>query len=98
MQVGNMGRDLFVIAQKAVIKERGKYLVVKRSEYSHVYPDTWELPGGKLEKGEDLLKSIEREVLEETSLKVRAIRPVFVLHGSIKGEPAVFLFHLCKRV
>lgn len=44
------------------------------------------------------MKSIEREVLEETSLKVRAIKPVFVLHGAIKGEPAVFLFHLCKRI
>jgi len=93
-----MSKGFFVVAQKAVIKDRGRYLVVKRSEHGHLYPNRWEFPGGKLEKGEDILKSLEREVLEETSLRVKAIRPVFAFHHAEKSKQAVFIFHLCERL
>jgi ADP-ribose pyrophosphatase len=34
----------------------------------------WELPAGGIDKGEDILKAAEREVLEETGFKTRALK------------------------
>ena len=37
------------------------------------------------EVGEDASKGLEREVLEETGLKVRAVRPLFVFHEIVNN-------------
>lgn len=34
----------------------------------------WELPAGGIDKGEDILKAAEREVLEETGFKTKALK------------------------
>jgi len=39
---------------------------------------TWSLPGGKLQMGESLTEAGKREVLEETSIKVRKIKVIGV--------------------
>lgn len=40
-----------------------RYLYLMRSDAKH--PQTWGLPGGKVEAGESLMAAIERECLEE---------------------------------
>lgn len=47
--------------------EKQKFLVAKRTD-GH----GWEFPGGKHEKGETLLQTAEREIMEELKLEVRA--------------------------
>lgn len=64
------------VIQKAVIKKNGKFLVVLRSKDSKYFPGHWDFPGGKLEKNEGLFSGIEREILEETNLKAKAIKVV----------------------
>lgn len=52
-----------------------KALLTKRNEKS--LPDIhnmWEVPGGKIEKGENHFDTAEREVFEETGYRVRAFR------------------------
>ncbi|HBG81225.1 TPA: NUDIX hydrolase [candidate division CPR2 bacterium] len=61
---------LHIIAVTAFIERDGKYLILKRSEDEIVKPGMWTLPGGKVERGESLTASIEREVKEETGLEV----------------------------
>ena len=41
----------------------GRYLYLLREDVKH--PETWALPGGKLESGETLLSGMERECIEE---------------------------------
>lgn len=47
-----------------------------RSPNTTLFPEHWDFPGGKLEPGEDPVSGVEREVLEETSLTVRALKVV----------------------
>ncbi|HLC73814.1 MAG TPA: NUDIX domain-containing protein [Candidatus Nanoarchaeia archaeon] len=77
----------YIVVTGIIIKD-GKYLITKRSGEEKAFPNLWTVPGGKLELKdystrekdtsahwynifEDLLR---REVLEETSLKVKNIR------------------------
>ncbi|MFA5932607.1 MAG: NUDIX domain-containing protein [Microgenomates group bacterium] len=65
-----------VIVQKAVIKRGDKYLILKRSPDAVNFPGFWDFPGGKLEKGEEPFLGVEREVLEETGLKAKAVKVI----------------------
>ncbi|MFC9893281.1 NUDIX domain-containing protein [Nocardia sp. NPDC127579] len=56
----------------AVFRER-KLLVVRRVPHAH-YGGLWELPGGGVEAGETFAECVARELVEETGLRVRAIR------------------------
>jgi len=60
----------FGVGMAALIHDnRGRILVVHRT-YSHDEP--WALPGGWLEGGDEALeRGLERELLEETGLRVR---------------------------
>jgi ADP-ribose pyrophosphatase YjhB (NUDIX family) len=50
-------------------ENREKVLLTQRTDNGH-----WCLPGGHMESGESAAEACEREVLEETGLKVRASR------------------------
>lgn len=63
-------------SQKAiVINKEGKMLTLFRTETAPTRPNTWDLPGGDLEFGEDAIHSIIREIKEETGLNVRNVCP-----------------------
>ena len=49
----------------------GKFLLMRRSEekYCDVL-QKWDIPGGRIDPGKSLMENLEREVMEETSLKV----------------------------
>ncbi len=67
------------ILLKVIIKKNNKILALKRSSEEEHRPGCWDLPGGKLEFGEKLLKCLKREVKEETSLKVYNFIPLGVI-------------------
>lgn len=52
----------------------GRLLLIRRGHDPH--RGSWSLPGGRVEAGESAERAIEREVLEETGLVVRAGAPV----------------------
>ena len=71
---------LLGVAGKAVIRKEGKIILVQRSSKSGFDPGLWELPGGKIEFGEDLIEALKREVKEEIGLLIEVSRPFKTWH------------------
>lgn len=67
----------FAVPQKALIIKDKKFLVLKRGKSAKVYPDYWDLPGGKLEHGEEIKNGLKREVFEETALDIEVGKILF---------------------
>ena len=57
-----------IVVATALIKKDNKFLILKRK--SGIHEEKWSFPGGKSEKGEDILETLKREVKEETNLNI----------------------------
>ncbi len=64
-----VGANLFPVSVKGVVVQRGRVLLL------HNERAEWELPGGKLEVGEDPPACVAREIAEETGWRV-AVGPI----------------------
>lgn len=74
-------------ARGIVIKD-GKILLMERwRDGLHYYS----IPGGKIEKGESRQQTVVRELMEETSVVVRAVRLV----AELKAEGSTHFIFLC---
>jgi 8-oxo-dGTP diphosphatase len=58
----------------------------------------WSLPGGKLRGGEPIARAVEREVLEETGIRVAAGALVEVVEIVAEGHHYVIHDHLCTPI
>lgn len=65
-----------------ISKTNGKWVFCKHRER-----DTYEVPGGHRENGEDILMAAKRELMEETGAKDFTIKPICVY--SVKGKTRV---------
>lgn len=82
--------------QKAVIKKGSTFLIVLRSKKAVFFPEHWDFPGGKLEPNEEPFAGIEREIVEETGLKVKALGVVGVYEMVLKDIPHRFSVYSTK--
>jgi ribonuclease HI len=67
---------------RAIIKEDQKVLLLRRSSGSELYKGLYELPGGKVEFGEDPRAAIQREISEETGREAETLQ-VFDVHSEL---------------
>ncbi|MBM4041871.1 MAG: NUDIX domain-containing protein [Planctomycetes bacterium] len=66
-----MPRQTFRLSAKVVIRnEKERVLLLKRSVASKNNAGKWDLPGGKVDEGEDFDEALLREVTEETGLVI----------------------------
>lgn len=66
----------FGVATKAIIKNKeGKFLVLFKSELEDIGQNEIDIPGGRIEFGEDSISSLMREIKEETNLEINVVRP-----------------------
>lgn len=59
----------------AIVFKDDAVLLVKRKNPPN--QNQWAIPGGKVRYGEPLKKAVERELLEETGITIKARKPVF---------------------
>lgn len=70
----------FGIAVKAIIKKDGKYLVLFKSENEDINPNEIDIPGGRIEFGENAEDCLIREIQEEVNLGIEIEKPSKVWH------------------
>ena len=88
------------MAGHALIERNNKYLVTRRSKVNDYMPLKWDIPGGIVEAGETLEQAIYREVAEESDLRIKIERPVYI-YANIDQIPKRQTFqavYLCKYV
>jgi ADP-ribose pyrophosphatase YjhB (NUDIX family) len=86
-----------VVAVGGVVLAAGpRVLLIKRGKPPLV--GKWTLPGGRVRGGETLVAAVEREVLEETGLRVAADRLIDVVEIMTEGFHYVIHDHLCTQL
>ncbi|MCH8004332.1 MAG: NUDIX hydrolase [Nanoarchaeota archaeon] len=63
-----------VTASSAIILKDKKILLVKRSNYTEIFPQCWACPGGLAEGNESAEKTVSREVKEEINFNFKPTR------------------------
>ncbi|GKU24078.1 DNA mismatch repair protein MutT [Clostridium folliculivorans] len=83
---------MFTIGAFALIlDENNRFLLCHRTD-----KDLWNLPGGRVEKGETPWKAVIREVREEVGLDVEVIKLQGVYCKTFEDD--IILSFLCKKV
>ena len=79
------------VAVGALLVEAGKLLLICRGKAPD--PGFWAIPGGGLEIGETLQEAAEREIFEETGLKIRAGEPFYAFEIIERDDEEKIRFH-----
>ena len=59
------------VGVKVLLKNsEGKFLLMRRSAYEERGVGKWDIAGGRIEKGVQLMENLRREVAEETGLEI----------------------------
>jgi 8-oxo-dGTP diphosphatase len=96
-------RPVIILVNRCfILNEKKEILLVKRCATDRKDPEKWEVPGGKLDEGEDLIVSTAREIMEETGLILEQTNPLvfvdshIIENGRYEGFTAVSLFSINK--
>ncbi|AUW05085.1 NUDIX hydrolase [Vibrio campbellii] len=77
-------------ASLILINDHGEVLLIERVKSDRHY---WVFPGGSVEDGESLPEAMKREALEETSIELISLTPVFQIQNQGRME-YYFLSHI----
>lgn len=70
-QKKDRARPMEITVKTVIINPKGQVLIIKRADDDYTNASKWDLPGGLLEFNETVEEVLQREVLEETGLKIK---------------------------
>ena len=79
------------LAVGAVVFREGRVLLVKRG--NPPAKGVWAIPGGSVELGETLVQAAQREILEETGIRIQPGEPVFSFETIERDPDGQIRFH-----
>jgi 8-oxo-dGTP diphosphatase len=79
------------VAVGAVVFKEECVLLVRRGQAPA--KDLWAIPGGSVEIGETLQEAAEREILEETGIQIRALKPIYTFDVIDRDAAGKVRFH-----
>ncbi|WP_425449749.1 NUDIX hydrolase [Dethiothermospora halolimnae] len=84
------------VLAKGLIRKEDSILLIKRDLNSSFGGGLWDIPGGKLEFGEETKDALLREVYEETALDINVLRVLDVCSGisDKKGKQYITIIYL----
>lgn len=86
-----------VLVAAAAVRRGGQVLLTRRGKGTHL-AGYWELPGGKLEPGEDPERCVVRECREECAIEVRVRDILDVTFHRYPEKDVLLLFYDCELV
>ncbi len=89
MSMKNAGTPQVAVGA-VVFRNRKCLLVLRKNPPSEGY---WAIPGGRVNLGETLGQTAEREIREETGVVIRAGEPVYVFETIDRDKQGNILFH-----
>lgn len=80
-----------IAASKVFLMHEGRALLVRRSQTDRSSPGAWEMPGGRIEWGEDPEDTARRETLEEAGLEPEIDRLLYAITFMKENPPVQLL-------
>lgn len=84
------------LTHSAVVRirdQRGRILLLRRSNNDPTYPGTWGLPGGKLDPWEIPIEAAVREAFEESGLNVRIRNLIRIERSDLVHRMRTYVIH-----
>ncbi len=80
------------------INDTDKVLMLKRAATKKFLPDVFELPGGHIDYGEDIVTGLRREIKEELGVDVTIGDPfaVFTYLNEVKGSHSIEVIYFAQ--
>ncbi len=87
----------FAVAVKSFIVDDEKLLIIKRRPDDVHRPSQWDIPGGRLDAGENPFDGIKREIKEEVGIDIDVVAPIEVQHFTRDdGQRITMIIFLCR--
>ena len=80
------------------LEGEARVLLAKRAKTKKFLPDKWEMLGGHIDFGEEIIEGMKREVLEELGISIDVGEPfeVFTYMNNVKGSHSIEVVYLAK--
>ena len=86
-----------IAVKSFIINDKGELLQIQRRSNDIHKPGQWDIPGGRLDHGEDPYEGLKRETHEEVNLDIDIQIPLDIHHFTRDdGQKITMIIFLCK--